>query len=282
MDKLLRHIVACNTARLPGTRRPLRIGHETVGFVTADLVQALGTFAAIRDDGDALRLLDPPALHGIVRGLTDAGWLRWRGEAFDVRAAPDGPALAQVDRGALPALGVMSLGAHVNGLVGAGEDFSIWIAVRAADKHLDPGKLDNLVAGGVPAGLTPDETLIKEAAEEADIPAGIAARAVPVARIAYAADRPEGLRRDLLVCYDLELPEDFTPHPADGEVARFELWPASRVLEAACDGEAFKFNVNLVLIDLFLRRGLIAGADAGLLRAALASPAPGAPGHPLD
>ena len=282
MDKLLRHIAACNTARLPGARRRLRIGDETVGFVAADLAAALGTFAAIRDDGDVLRLLDPPALPGIVRALTDAGWLRWRGEAFDVRAAPDGPALAQVDRGALPAFGVMSLGAHVNGLVGAGEDFGIWVAVRAADKHLDPGKLDNLVAGGVPAGLTPAETLVKEAAEEADIPAALAARAVPVARIAYAADRPEGLRRDLLVCYDLDLPEDFTPHPTDGEVARFELWPASRVLEAVCDGDAFKFNVNLVLIDLFLRRGHIAGADAVRLRAALESPAAGAPGRPVD
>lgn len=269
MDKLLRHIAACNTARLPGARRQLRIGDETVGFVAPDLAPALGTFAAIRDDGDMLRLLDPPALPGIVQALTDAGWLRWRGEAFDVRAAPDGPALAQVDRGALPALGVMSLGAHVNGLVDAGGDFSIWVAVRAADKHLDPGKLDNLVAGGVPAGLTPAETLVKEAAEEADIPAVLAARAVPVARIAYAADRPEGLRRDLLVCYDLDLPENFAPRPADGEVARFELWPASRVLEAVCDGDAFKFNVNLVLIDLFLRRGLVAGAEAAALRAAL-------------
>jgi 8-oxo-dGTP pyrophosphatase MutT (NUDIX family) len=282
MDKLLGHIAACNTARLPGTRRPLRVGHETVGFVAAELAPVLGTFAAIRDDGDALRLLDPPALPGIVRALTDAGWLRWRGETFDVRAVPGGPALAQVDRGALPALGVMSLGAHVNGLVGTGEDFSIWVAVRAADKHLDPGKLDNLVAGGVPAGLTPAETLIKEAAEEADIPADLAARAVPVARIAYAADRPEGLRRDLLVCYDLELPENFTPHPNDGEVARFELWPASRVLDALCDGDTFKFNVNLVLIDLFLRCGRIAGADAARLRTALESPAPGAPGFPLD
>ncbi len=43
----------------------------------------------------------------------------------------------------------------------------------------------------------------------------------------------------------------------DGEVESFELWPLARVLEAMADGDEFKFNVNLVLIDLFLRRGLV-------------------------
>ena len=46
--------------------------------------------------------------------------------------------------------------------------------------------------------------------------------------------------------------------------------------------DAFKFNVNLVLIDLFLRRGLIAGEEGARLRQALDTPAPGAPGVPVD
>jgi hypothetical protein len=32
----------------------------------------------------------------------------------------------------------------------------------------------------------------------------------------------------------------------------------------------FKFNVNLVMIDLFLREGLVGGREAGELRAGLA------------
>ena len=51
------------------------------------------------------RWLRPQALPGIVGALATAGHLRWRGEAFDVRADPDGPVLAEVDRGALPAFG---------------------------------------------------------------------------------------------------------------------------------------------------------------------------------
>ena len=87
----------------------------------------------------------------------------------------------------------------------------------------------------MPAGLTPAETLVKEAEEEAAIPASLARQAVPVATISYAMERPEGLRRDLLHCYDLDLPEDFLPHAADGEVEAFELWPIARVMQTVRD-----------------------------------------------
>ena len=48
-------------------------------------------------------------------------------------------------------------------------------------------------------------------------------------------------------------------------------WPARRVLEFVRDTEGVKFNVNLVLIDLFLREGLIDpdSADGRALRAGL-------------
>lgn len=283
MDQLLRHIRACNSARLPGERVPLQIGGAVVGFVRRDLAARLGAFPEVLAAPQALALIAPDALPRIARTLADAGAFRWRGEAFDVRADPDGPALGQVDRGALPAFGMLAVGVHVNGLVHRPDGLHVWVGHRAADKYLDPGKLDHLVAGGVPAGMTAEATLLKEAAEEAAIPPDIAARAVAVGRIAYAMERPEGLRRDLLRCYDLDLPPGLTPQPADGEVARFELWPAARVLATVCETDAFKFNVNLVLIDLFLRHGLIAaaGAEAARLRAALDHPTPGAPGVPL-
>ena len=64
------------------------------------------------------------------------------------------------------------------------------------------------------------------------------------------------------------LPEGLVPAPNDDEVERFELWPAARLVEAVRDSDSIKFNVNLVLIDLFLREGLIADPD-GALRAGL-------------
>ncbi len=125
------------------------------------------------------------------------------------------------------------------------------------------------MAGGVPAGLTPEATLVKEAAEEAAIAPDLARQAVHVGVIRYAMERPEGLRRDLLHCYDLRVPTEFCPHPQDGEVELFDLWPLPRVMETVRTTNEFKFNVNLVLIDLFIRRGLIANDGAAALRLAL-------------
>lgn len=266
----LRHIEACRNAIMPGDRVGFWLGEAQVGWVGPEAAAALRDSPAVSPAPDGgLALSRPEALDQIARMLVELGLTRWRGEAFDVRADASGPVLARVDRGALPALGIAAAGVHVNGLVERGDGPHLWIARRAADKALDPGKLDHIVAGGVPAGLSPAETLVKEAAEEAAIPPDLARLAVPVATIAYAMERPEGLRRDRLHCYDLQLPTDFRPVAADGEVESFELWPLGQALQAVRDTDAFKFNVNLVLIDLFLRRGLIPGRAGATLRAAL-------------
>lgn len=252
-----RHVRACNNLELPGTRTPFLIGEQPVGFVPERIAAELDGQAAIRRSQDHVVLDDPAALQGVARALADRGLYRWRGEAFDVRVRPDGPALAQIDRGAIPSFGIQAAGVHVNGLVHRADGLHLWVARRARDKLLDPGKLDHIVAGGIPAGLGRVETLIKEAAEEAAIPAHLAAEAVQVATIDYAMERQEGLRRDILYCYDLVLPEAFLPKPSDGEVEAFEIWPIARVVETVRTTDDFKFNVNLVLIDLFRRLRLI-------------------------
>jgi thiamine pyrophosphokinase len=66
---------------------------------------------------------------------------------------------------------------------------------------------------------------VKEAGEEASLPAELATRAVPAGRVSYVMANDEGLRRDVLHVYDLELPEGLTPRPNDDEVERFELLP---------------------------------------------------------
>lgn len=265
----MRHIRACTSARLPGNRLAFLIGDAQVGWVKPALADAMGGVVERRPGEVILR--DGAALYDLARGLSDRGLFRFRREAFDVRATPDGPVLGLLDRGAVPSFGILAVGVHVNGLVRRPDGLHLWIGRRAADKALDPGKLDHIVAGGVPAGLSPFETLVKEAGEEAAIPPALAAQARHVGTLAYAMERPEGLRRDLLHCHDLDLPADFVPHGEDGEVESFELWPLARALEAVRDTDGFKFNVNLVLIDLFLRNSLIAGAEAVELRAALDS-----------
>ena len=240
-----RHILACNNAVLPGRRVPFRVAGQAVGWVLPETAALVGTDLA------------PDALPGASAALVQAGLCRARGELFDVRADAAGPVLGTVDRGSLPPLGIQAVGVHLNGLVEREDGLHMWIGRRAMDKKLDPGKLDHIVGGGVPAGLDPDATLHKEAAEEAGLPPVLVAQAVHRRVITYTMERPEGLRRDRLHCYDLVLPGDFKPHPVDGEVAGFELWPIARVVAAVRDTDDFKFNVNLVLIDLFERLRLL-------------------------
>src|SRR3546814_12672169 len=87
--------------------------------------------------------------------------------------------LFDMDRGAVTAFGIANRGFHLNGLVGAGDAPRMWIARRALDKTTYPGKLDNMVAGGHPAGLTPLQNLLKESDEEAGLPEAPARRAPP-------------------------------------------------------------------------------------------------------
>jgi len=108
-----------------------------------------------------------------------------------------------------------------------------------------------------PAGLSLFDNLLKEAAEEADIPAALAGRAVPVGAITYCCAGERGLKPDTLFCYDLELSEDFVPVNTDGELTGFTLWPAEDVLASVRDTDDFKFNVNLVILDFAIRHGLL-------------------------
>ena len=267
MPSLLRHIEACNNTSLPGGRFSLVVAGHPIGWVQPALADLLGSLGALCD-ADRITFDDPAALPGLARDLAARGMAKWRGEAFDVRT-PEGAVLTQIDRGALAVLGIQAEGVHLNGLVAQPDGLHVWLGRRAADKLLDPGKLDHIVAGGISAGLDASQTLVKEAAEEAGLDAALVTSATYHGAITYTMQRPEGLRRDRLHCYDLMLPASTIPVPVDGEVAAFELWPIGRVLDTVRETDAFKFNVNLVLIDLFLRHGLVAEPEAGALRAGL-------------
>ena len=265
MGSLQRHIDTCNDLASLAGLTPWRIGPARVGWLTAEMAQRLRPLrGAFRPGGDGLELAADEefearskALGEVAGHLAAAGVVTLRREAFDVRAGPDSEPLARLDRGALSPLGVISQGVHVNGRVRRPDGLHLWVGWRSKDKSVAPGKLDNLVAGGVPSGLSPTQTLLKEAAEEASMPPALAARARQVSRVSYRMSDGPGIRRDVLHCFDLDLPEDFAPKPADDEVERFELWPAERVLRTVRETSDVKFNVNLVLIDLFLREGLV-------------------------
>ncbi len=265
---LLHHIDAIRNVRLPGDRLPFLLADTQIGWLAPEAARLLLQLGCAAASGGVV-LREAQALPALAEAAARAGAFTWRAEAFDVRAMPEGAVLATVDRGALPWLGVAAKGVHVNGLVRRADGLHLWVAQRAPGRLMDPGKLDHLFAGGISAGHTVDSTLLKEGAEEAGLAESVVRRAVPVAVLGYVTERPEGLRRDRLHCYDLVLTEEVRPAPADGEVAGFALWPIARVIETLRGTDLFKFNVALVLIDLLLRLDLLAGGEARALRAAM-------------
>ncbi len=255
----------------PAAYRPLVIDGRTLGRVSHGVARRLAEFPevfVVSHDSVALA----PGLDDFVsrsRAVAEVlGEMKargevplWRGEDYPVVERWGAEPAFKIERAAAALLGTRSFGVHLNGLVRGTGGLSMWVAKRAANKQTAPGKLDHLAAGGQPVGLGVRENLIKEAGEEAGIPAELAARARPVGAVSYRCERPEGLRDDVLFCYDLELPADFAPANTDGEVESFSLWPIAEVLARVRDTEDFKFNVALVVIDLAIRLGLIAPDD---------------------
>src|SRR3546814_18042912 len=89
------------------------------------------------------------------------------------------------------------------------------------------------------------ENVVKEAQEEASIPADLAARARPAGALRYLCERSEGLRNDVVFSFDLELSAGFVPQPNDDEVEEFSLWPMQQVLQRLEGSDDFKFNVEI-------------------------------------
>ncbi len=263
-------IAECNAHDL---RRyvPFSIGETRVGWVRQDRLAILAECGRDLHTSPGGVQLDPglttvdarsAALGETVDRLMQRGEIRaWRGERYPIGTRWGAPALAHIERAAVPWFGAHAYGVHVNGFVRTAGGLEMWIARRSRDKPTYPGLLDNLAAGGQPIGLSLHDNVVKECGEEAAVPAALARGAKPVSAVTYVHENDTGLKPDCMFCFDLELPDDFVPRPADGEAESFHRWPLDRVAALVRDGRQFKFNCNLVIIDFLLRHGAIA-ADA--------------------
>ena len=72
------------------------------------------------------------------------------GEAYPVTRGRREDAIFLVDRGAASWFGFRAFGQHLNGYVRRGEELFMWVGKRAGDRRIFPGRLDQLVAGGLP------------------------------------------------------------------------------------------------------------------------------------
>lgn len=212
------------------------------------------------------------ALAQVNAALRADGLVRaWRDETYAIVAAPGQPPLALIERASSRFWGTLTFGAHCNGWVAGpdGRPARLWVARRAWTKATDPGKLDNLIGGGVPHGQSPFETLVREGHEEAGLDAATVRRAVPGSVIALACDIAEGFMHEHLHTFDLQLAPGVVPVNQDGEVAELALRPVAEALDLAAAGE-MTVDAALVTLDFALRHGLAGAAEATALAAAIA------------
>ncbi|KAK4391649.1 Nudix hydrolase 20, chloroplastic [Sesamum angolense] len=168
-----------------------------------------------------------------------------RNELYPVTSSFGAPSFFSLERAAAPYFGIKAYGVHMNGYVQRGNQKYLWIGKRSKAKPTYPGKLDHLVAGGLPHGIPCGENLVKECEEEAGIPRSITSQAKAVGAVSYLDIDGYRFKRDVLFCYDLELPVDFVPK---NEVP------------------FFKENCNLVIIDFLFRHGYIKPEELGYLK----------------
>ena len=201
----------------------------------------------------------------------------WRNELYPVYG-PDREMLFSMERSASALFGIVTYGCHMTAYTYKKEegsdnkDLRIWVPQRAANKSTYGGYLDNTVAGGISAGELSFESLIRESKEEASLPEDIVRDSVKsVGTVSYfhirdhrAGGETRLLQPEIQYVYDLELPEDVIPKPGDDEVAEFHLMTVDEVKQAMADGK-FKPNCALVLLDFFVRHGIIAEKDPGYI-----------------
>jgi 8-oxo-dGTP pyrophosphatase MutT (NUDIX family) len=250
------------------TWRPWWIGAVQAGWLAPATVEFLVKNHPDFQEQDHGFTLDPrlntlesrnKSFADLGQKMVAAGLLpRLHGEQSAIRPNWDAAPLGRLDRRVAPLLGVRSYGIHVNGIVRRGEDFWMWIARRAADRDLYPNLLDNVIAGGLPDGISVADNLAKEAHEEAGFTAAQIATAKPVGSLQYCQLQGENrLKPDTLFVYDLWMPEAWQPVNTDGEVAEFHLMPIDEVANLAAQGGVFKPNCALVIVDFMIRHGLI-------------------------
>ena len=280
-DAILPAIAARLTAALAPPAHPpapLVVDGQVAGWLDAARAERLAEFGAVFClDRRALRFVPAvaraddrtAAVAEVARALAAEGALSaWRDERYAVAPAFGAPPWFLLERAAARYFGVRTFAAHVNGLVrdieaGAGGS-TMWFARRAPTKAIDPGQLDNLVGGGIAAGMTVAATVVKEAREEAGIPAALSGAAQACGALHLCRAQPDGLQRETIFVHDLWLPADFVPAGEDGEVTahrRVDLAEAARLVSLREGQDLVTADASLVVLDALLRHGAIA-ADA--------------------
>ena len=263
---LLRWVQQCHNYQL-NQFRPFYVAGYKVGWIRPEdlplFEQSPELFAV---ESERVVLLGEPSspkersaqLDAVLRQWRDQGHITgWRDEHYLI-SNDEGTPLFSVERSATALLGVLNLGVHLNGFVKRTDGIWLWMARRARNRPRYPGKLDQMVAGGMTAYQSPQQVMKRECQEEAGVPMTLAETLKSVGLVTLCHHNSKGqLRREILYTYDLELPETFQPCNQDGEVEEFQLMPIAEVVRLVAETDEIKTNCNLVVLDFLVRHGVL-------------------------
>ena len=189
----------------------------------------------------------------------------WRNELYPIHGHNDVvEETISMERAGSALFGMNTYGIHMTLYVRTSDGVKIWVPRRVKSKQTYGGMLDNSVAGGLSTGETPLECLVREASEEASLSAQLVrSNAMPCGTVSYVhiRDKRAGGETGLIqpecqYVYDMEVGADIVPKPGDDEVEDFSLQTVDEVKKSLADG-AFKPNCAVVLLDFFIRHGIL-------------------------
>ncbi|KAF7287369.1 uncharacterized protein LOC143191046 [Rhynchophorus ferrugineus] len=181
----------------------------------------------------------------------------WRDECYEVKAEFNTTSLLKMDRSATCLFGIRNYGVTINGYVRHPQQGQcLWFQKRASTKQTWPGKWDNMVSGGLSVGHGILETAHKEAMEEASVPPYLLQNLISTSCVSFFFESERGLFPNTEFVFDLELPVDFVPENADGEVDTFEILPVTKCLEKILSPD-FKTTSSPVVLDFLIRHGVV-------------------------
>ena len=229
--------------------------NSKIFILDRESITLIDTLKTFKERTDALRVFAQKAFEDKITN-------RFMDENYPLIEKGGHEPLAFIDRSISTLLGSLSFGQHLNAYVMSSEGMKMWIARRAYDKSYHAGKLDHLVAGGLPWDIPHYENLKKECYEEAGMKEELISQIKSVGLVSYKYEYSLGGKEDIIYCYDIELDSDFTPHCTDGEVEEFYLMPIEEVADIVKNSHEFKTNCNLVIIDFLVRHGFIKSDDS--------------------
>jgi 8-oxo-dGTP pyrophosphatase MutT (NUDIX family) len=267
-------ILAAIRARLvraltPPADRPVRfaVDGQTAGWLSRSRLDRLAAFARIFViDAEGLSFAPAfattaartDAMAEVADALAAAGELTaWRDERYAVRAAFDAPPWFFLERACARWFGVRTWAVHVNGAADVDGAPTLWFARRSTQKSIDPGRFDTLVGGGIAELEAADAAMRREAWEEAGIAQASALAARRAGHVDVRHVAADGIQRETIFVYDLDLPAAFVPDNQDGEAIahrRLTLDAASSLIAAVQGSDVTTLDAAIVTLDYLTRR----------------------------